>query len=431
MSETGLAVWTIVVGALGNAACALLGCYLVLRRISLLGDAISHAILPGIAVAFLLAGRIAAVPMFLGAVVVGLLTAFLSQALSSFGRVSEDTSLGVVFTSLFALGVLLITNVAANVDLDPGCVLYGLIEFTPLDTVNLLGFEIPRAVLTLAPVLAVTIGFIALFWKELLISTFDAGLASAMGLSANVVHYLLMAMVAVVTVASFEAVGSILVIAMLIVPAATAHLLTDRLMWMLGIAVAIGVASSVLGYFGAVWWNTSVAGMMAVTVGAIFGLAVLLAPRHGVLVKLVRTLDLALRIRGEDVLAALYRREESHGEGEALPARDASRAAGGGNLGRLALMRLRRQGLLTWVTTNALGLTAMGRVAGHDLIRAHRLWEIYLYENFSLPLDHVHEPASRIEHYLGPDLREKLAAELASPPSDPHGRAIPRPPSDG
>ncbi|HWA98627.1 MAG TPA: metal ABC transporter permease, partial [Pirellulales bacterium] len=249
LANHDLALWTIVLGAITNVACAMLGCYLVLRRMSLMGDAISHAVLPGIVIGFLWSHSLVGWGVFLGAVALGLLTASLSHGLTSYARVPEDSSMGVVFTSLFALGVFLLTNLARNVDLDPGCVLYGLIEAAPLDTVSCWGVEIPR---TLAPMLAaltLTCAFVVLFWKELKLSSFDPALATVMGLRANVVHYLLMAMVAIVTVASFEAVGSIIVIAMLVVPAATAHLLTDRLRSMMLVSVGVAVVSSVFGYW--------------------------------------------------------------------------------------------------------------------------------------------------------------------------------------
>jgi manganese/zinc/iron transport system permease protein len=416
--------WTILVGICCAVPCALLGCYLVLRRMSLLGDAISHAVLPGIAVAFLLSGRIGVGPMFLGAMAVGVLTAFLTQALHGFGKVPEDASMGVVFTSLFAVGVLLITVAAADVDLDPGCVLYGLIEFVPLDTVTVLGRDVPRALQTMGLALVVTIGFVLLLWKELKLVAFDPMLASAMGYNATMVHYLLMAMVAGVTVASFEAVGSILVVAMLVVPAATAHLLTDRLGGMMAWSAAVGAVSAVGGYVAAVRWNTSVAGMMAVAAGLQFTLAVFLAPRHGVLSKVAHNLALSLRIACEDLVAMLYRAEEAGDASGASRAQCAS--AAGGRLARwLALPWLRRRGQVAFDAGGRVHLTDAGRRVAHGLVRSHRLWESYLSQHFELPPDHLHEPASRIEHYIGPALQEQLAADLDRPAVDPHGRAIP------
>ncbi|HUY87125.1 MAG TPA: metal ABC transporter permease [Pirellulales bacterium] len=427
------AVWTIAAAALSGSACALLGCYLVLRRMSLLGDAISHAILPGIAVAFWYGGTTAALPMFLGAVAVGLLTAVLTETLRSAAGVAEDAAMGVVFTSLFALGVVMIARLSAGqVDLDPDCVLYGRIEFVLNNSMIWRGYEIPVAMLPLSATLAATALFVALCWKELKIASFDPALATAMGLSAGVVHYLLMGMVAVASVAAFDSIGSVIVVAMLIVPGAAAHLLTDRLGPMLAWAAAIACVSAVLGYFAALYYNTVVAGMMAVVLGAEFALAALLAPRHGLISRAWHQLNLTLRIVSEDVIAALYRAEETSAAlAPGAPQRDAgiawaacSRLAGGGLTGWLALRRLLACGDVE-AENRSLRLTEQGRHAAQSLVRSHRLWEAYLGEHFNLPLDHLHEPAERVEHYIGPKLQERLASELARPGVDPHGKEIP------
>ncbi len=402
---------------------------MVLRRMSLLGDAISHAVLPGTVVAVLWSGQLVGWQVFVGAVAVGILTAFLTQALANFGNVPEDSSMGVVFTSLFALGVILLNQYASQVDLDPGCVLYGLIEFVPLDTIPWLGVEIPRAIFSLAIVAALTLLFVILLWKELKIVSFDAGLATAMGISAITVHYLLMAMVAVVTVASFEAVGSILVIAMLIVPPATAHLLTDRLVTMQILSVVCACVSAVLGYYLAEYWNTSVAGMMSVVAGGLFTISVILAPQHGLLVKAYRKLRLTVRIIKEDILAVLYRVEERgrrDGRATQLSRLECIRFAGGGVLARWAIPLMKGEGLLVDAGAGCLALTDTGRRRAESLVRSHRLWEAYLEKHFELPRDHLHEPASRIEHYLGPNLQHEISEELAAPTQDPHGQVIPK-----
>ncbi|HEV7224023.1 MAG TPA: metal ABC transporter permease [Pirellulales bacterium] len=419
--DWGQAFWTIAAAALSSVSCALLGCYLVLRRMSLLGDAISHAILPGIAAAFWFGGTTAALPMFLGAVAVGLLTAALTETLHRAGNVPEDAAMGVVFTSLFALGVVMIARLSAGrVDLDPDCVLYGRIEHVLLETVPVLGHDVPSALFPLGATLLATAIFIGLCWKELKIASFDPALATAMGLSAGIVHYLLMGMVAVASVAAFDSVGSVIVVAMLIVPAAAAHLLADRLGPMLAWAAAIAFLSAVLGYLGAVWLNTVVAGMMAVAVGVQFALAVLLAPRHGLVSRAWHRLDLAMRIVSEDIIARLYRAEEGPSARQPVP-----QPAGGGFMTWLGLRRLLRRGDVKTAPGNSLRLTDQGRLAAQSLVRAHRLWEAYLGENFDLPLDHLHEPAERVEHYIGPKLQERLASELARPDVDPHGKEIP------
>jgi ABC-type Mn2+/Zn2+ transport system permease subunit len=412
-----------------SASCAILGCYLVLRRMSLLGDAISHAVLPGIAVAYVLTGSVSGWPIFIGALVLGLLTSVLTQGISSLGRVSEDTSLGVVFTSLFALGVIMIQAWARGADLDADCVLYGQIDFAGAYTTTLLGWPITPSLLTFVPTLLATIVFVVVLWKELKIVAFDPALAAAMGFRVAIVHYLLMAMVAGVTVASFESVGSILVVAMLIVPAAAAALLSDRLAWMIAWAVAIGATSAMFGYVAAYAAGTSVAGMMAVAAGVQFAAAVFLSPRHGLISRWLRNLGLAVRIAGEDVLAALYRAEERgarvQDSGVRIQGSGVEQSARGGGLVEwLARFKLRRRGKID-SHEGRLRLTDAGRHAARSLVRAHRLWETYLDTHFDLPRDHLHDAAERMEHFLDPRLQEELATELANRAVDPHGKAIP------
>lgn len=274
---TSIDFWIVATGALCAMACALPGCFLVLRRMSMMGDAISHAVLPGLAIAFLVTGQRASMPMFLGAVAAGLLTALFTQWIHRSARVDEGAAMGVVFTTLFAIGLVIIVKAADHVDLDPGCVLYGAIELTPLDTVKLLGMEVPRAALVNGGVLLANILIVAVFYKELRLACFDPGLAATLGFSPGFLHYLLMSMVAVTTVAAFESVGSIIVIAMLIVPAATAQLLTRRLFPMLLTSVALAASAAMLGHAGAVWLPslaglppTSTAGTMAFASGVLF-----------------------------------------------------------------------------------------------------------------------------------------------------------------
>ncbi len=289
--------WIVVIGALSAVACALLGSFLVLRQMSMMGDAISHAVLPGLAIAFLVTGSRTSIAMFVGAAIVGVLTAVFTQWISQVGNVDRGASMGIVFTTLFAFGLVLIVRAADHVDLDPGCVLYGAIELTPLDiawTLNTGGLTlgVPRAAIVLAGVLLINAAFVALLFKELRISSFDPALATTLGFNSTLMHYLLMTLVAVTTVASFEAVGSIIVIAMLIVPAATAHLLTDRLSVMVMLSALLAVVAAAGGHVAALLvprWigfeSTSTSGMMAVVSGMLFLAAGVFAPRYGVLAR--------------------------------------------------------------------------------------------------------------------------------------------------
>jgi Mn-dependent DtxR family transcriptional regulator len=282
--------------------------------------------------------------------------------------------------------------------------------------------------LSIGPVLALNVLFIVVFWKELLIASFDPALATSMGFRAGLMHYLLMALVALTTVASFEQVGSILVVAMLIVPGATAHLLTDRLSRMLGIAAGIGVGTAVLGHYAALWLNTNTAGTMAMIAGLAYLAAVVASPRYGVLSTLARNLRTSIRVLREDVLAMLYRLEEL-ATGRTLGWREIAQAVGGGLTAWLAMRSLVRRGEIVRQRA-VVRLTEPGRRQARLLVRSHRLWESYLVERLGLPVDHVHEPATRMEHYIGPNLQEKLAEAVTPSPVDPHGRRIPASGSD-
>jgi manganese/zinc/iron transport system permease protein len=413
----------ILVGALTNVACALVGCYLVLRRMSLMGDAIAHAVLPGLVLAFVFSGSMNILPLFLGAVAVGLLTTFLTQTLHQYGHVATDASMGVVFTSFFALGVVLLKRYITGVHFDVACVYEGSLSQAALDTVHIAGWELPRQLRTVLPVALLNMAVIVLLWKELKISSFDPALSTSMQFSATLMHYLLMALVAVTTVASFEAVGSILVVAMLIVPPATAQLLCDRLGRMVLVACVFAVLSAVLGYWLAVRWNVAPAGAMAVVAGGMYGVAVLFAPQYGILSTLIRNLQTALRILREDLLLMLYRVEEIDPTRRLRPV-EAVSAVGGGVLARWALAMLRRRGRIV-LRDGRLHMTDDGRWRAARLVRGHRLWEAYLVKHLGLPLDHVHAPADRVEHFIGQPLREELQKEFADAHQDPHGRDIP------
>ena len=291
--------WTAVIGALCAVSCALPGCFLLLRGMSMMGDAISHAVLPGLALAFLVTHSRTSVVMFVGAALVGLMTAVFTQWLSRFGKVDRGAAMGIVFTTLFAFGLILIRQSAHFVDLDPGCVLYGSLEVSVLDSVVAGGLELPRAVLTIGAVMIVNFLFITFLFKELRICSFDPELATTLGINANVVHYLLMVVVAVTVVAAFEAVGSIIVISMLIVPPATAFLLTNSLPVMLVLSAALGVAAAFLGHLGALTVpvlldvrGTVTSGMMAAASGMLFVVAWLFSPREGLLVRRLQKLPI-------------------------------------------------------------------------------------------------------------------------------------------
>lgn len=288
------------------ASCALVGAFLVLRRMALLGDAISHAVLPGIVIAFLWLGSRSTWPMVLGAAATGVMTVFLIDLLTRTRRIRSDAAIGVVFPGLFAIGVILAHRYAENIDLDPQCVLFGEIGLTPYTDLVIAGVQLgPRALWVSAVILVIDVLVVFALYKEFELTSFDPALATALGFSPVLVHYVLMSLVSVTVVGSFEAVGAILVVAMLIVPPATAYLLVDRLAPMLALSVAIGVADAWLGYAIAYHYNASIAGGMATATGITFVLAWIASPRHGLLRQFLGHRRLRRRFDGQIVLLHL------------------------------------------------------------------------------------------------------------------------------
>ncbi len=433
----------ILSGALCALACSIPGSLLVLRRMSMMGDAISHTVLPGLAAAFLITQTRAPLPMFIGAAVIGVVTALLVQWVRDLSRTDGGTAMGIVFTALFALGLVLLRLPAIeHIDLDPSCVLYGAVETSAIDPVAVLGVEMPRAALINGVMFVINLGVLLLFFKEFRISAFDPALATTVGINATLMHYLLMTMTAVTTVAAFETVGSILVIAMLIVPPAAAYLLTDRFAVMFVLAGVIGAASAAGGHVAAIvipeWLgagDTVTSGMMAVAAGAFFTLAWLASPRHGVVSRLISRWRLGLRIMREDILGILYRAQAPADESTLSP----SAAAEAINrlrrlrpiIARLAIVLLHRRGQVSGPPAQ-LTLTDRGRTEAARLVRSHRLWETYFSHQFpTLPADHLHAPAEVLEHLTDDALRNRLGERTQEPRIDPHGRAIPGESSSG
>lgn len=271
-----------IIASVTAAACALVGVFLVLRRMALLSDAITHSILPGIVLAFFIVEDITSPLLIFAAALTGVLTVTAVELLNRTGLVKEDASIGLVFPFLFSLGVILISRFAGNVHLDLDAVLLGELAFAPFNRLVVGGADAgPRILWVMSLILAVNAAFIFAFYKELKLSTFDAALAAALGFSPAFVHYALMTLVSVTAVGAFDAVGSILVVALMIAPPAAAYLLTDHLGRMIGLSVCLGVASAVSGYWLARFLDASIAGSIATMAGAIFAACWLLAPQHG------------------------------------------------------------------------------------------------------------------------------------------------------
>jgi manganese/zinc/iron transport system permease protein len=434
MEWTFLDTWIVIVGMLGAMSCALLGNYLVLRRMSMMGDAISHAVLPGLAIAFLVSGSRESLPMLIGAILIGVLTTLFIHGIDKLSGLDRGASMGVVFTTLFALGLILIRQAADHVDLDPGCVLYGAIELTPLDTYDWFGWEIPQAALTNGVMLLINLIFVLLFFKELKITSFDPALATTIGINANAMQYILMTLVAATTIAAFESVGSILVIAMLIVPGAAAHLLTDRLGRMLLISLVFAAISAFVGHLGAItipkWFgfeDTSTAGMMAFMAGVLFSGVLLFAPRYGLISRLLHQVLLGIKIVRDDILGFLYRYQEmASPDATAVQISQVREALKADFAVDVSLWHLIRKKMVKR-TADRLTLTSLGLDNGRNLVRSHRLWETYLCDKMGYCGAEIHRTAHELEHYTDTNMQTELGQVTGNPAVDPHQRKIPQP----
>jgi len=276
----------VLTAGLVATACGLLGPFLVLRRVALLGDAVSHAVLPGIVAVYLLLGTRATLPVIVGAAAFAVLCVLLIDALRATGLVRADAAIGLVFPALFALGVLGVTRYADDAHLDLDSTIYGDIAFAPLRTLELLGVEVASSLVVLTAVCLVNLGLVIALWKELKATTFDPEFSRTVGLRPLLLSRLVLVAVAVTAVTAFDAVGAILVVTLLIVPAATAYLLTDRLWLMVALAVGIGWVCAIAGHEAALAWDASIAGAMGLVAAACFALALAFSPRHGALARL-------------------------------------------------------------------------------------------------------------------------------------------------
>lgn len=401
--------WPIVVeGALVSCALGLLGCFLVIRGMSLLGDALSHAVLPGIAIGFLVSARwghasLSSPWILVGATVVGLAAAVLVETVRSQSRVKEDASLGIVFTTMFALGVVLISRYSGQADLDPGCVLYGNIEYFVLK---------PDAVWPMAVILGLIVVGIVVFYRPLLVSTFDRSLAVSVGIAAGAVHYGLMGALSLTIVASFEAVGAILAVALLIIPGATARLWTQRLSTMLWLSAAFAIAGTLLGY----WLshrnllNTSAGAAIAAAGFGVFVISWLLSPSQGLISRWLARRGLVRKIALENLVKTIAEVASPAGAGHATASALREELNWDDRtLSRVAARSARRG----WVARDGdrLSLTPAGAARARRLAEAHQAWEAYLHRELKLPTDHVHDAAEWIEHYLEEEKVSELSRE--------------------
>ncbi len=389
--------------------CGLLGCFIVLRNMSMIGDALSHAILPGVVVAYMKFGK-NTFAFFIGAVIAGLLTAVGITWIQEKVKTKNDAAIGIVFTAMFSIGVIGISSInrQPGVHLDLKDFLFGTI----------LGVSNEDLWLSFIVLIFVILS-IALFYRHLFASTFQAVMAQTMGISVQLVHYFLMLLLAFAVVASLRSVGMILVVAMLITPASTALLLTKRLQSVLVLSSIIGFLSAVLGLVVAILLDTTPGPAMALTATAIYLLAVLFAPERGLVFRFLRKRQLRRRIHWEDITKRAYQLEKKGNLSLAMLSERLNDSEG--NTQRY-IQILRARGFFE---KDSLRLTAKARDAANRLIRTHRLWETYLVQELGLSADQIHEDAEKYEHLLTDELVDEMDKKLGYPTTDPHGSPIP------
>jgi len=401
----------LVASIMVGISCGLIGTYIMLRRLSLIGDALAHSVLPGVVIGFMISGK-NPLGLFLGALVAGILTSILISYVERNSKIKEDTSIGIIFTGAFALGILLVSQLK-QVHIDLSSYLFG----------DVLGVSDSDLIMSSVITVFILISVI-LFYKQLLVTSFDPVMAYVIGISTSLVHYFLMTLLSMSIIAGLQSVGVILIIAMLITPPATAFLLTDKLKPLLILSVLIGVFSSVIGLYLSYHFNFASGASIVLTAVVIFSLTFLFSPKEGVVQKYFRRKRNSGINLTEDILKYLFNAEEKHIE-EDLFSKLSLELGLSQNKIISALKRTERNGLISGDKNNY-KLTEKGRELATKLVRSHRLWETYLTEKNIVDMDSIHQDAEKYEHILSDDLIAEIDEELGHPQKDPHGSPIPK-----
>ena len=432
VGTTDLVVWAAI---LLGVTCGALGCFVVLRRQSLLGDAIGHSVLPGVCLGFLAAGTRATPALLLGALVFGLLAALLINALQRTTILKTGECTGAVFTGFYGLGIVLLRFIQSPPGPDSFAGKLGLgATFNSgqagLDKFlfgQIVGIS-PTDVLYMAVIAAAAIAAVIAFWRQLAVWAFDEAFARSIGLPVRAIGNLVTVLVTVAIVISIQAVGVVLVAAMLVTPAATAYLLTDRLHRMVVLSAGFGATAGVLGAFFSLFGDDLPTGsFMVLGASLLFAGAFTLSPRHGVVPRVVRVWQRRRRTEAENLLRTMFIILERRGTGDRrFGISDVAAARQEPRHQVQHLWRLAAR--FRWVdpaSPDPMVLTDEGLEEARRVVRNHRLWELFLTQEAKLASDHVHADAEHIEHILPRDVLRRLEQMLDNPTADPHGRPIP------
>jgi manganese/zinc/iron transport system permease protein len=415
-SAQNVLVGSVLLGAVGGT----LGAFALLRRQSLLGDALAHAALPGVGLAFLLTLSKSPLVLLGGALASGIAGSLAVLAIRRFSRVKEDAAIGIVLSVFFGAGIVLLTHIQKL----PAGNQSGLDKFLFGQAAAL----VRQDIVVMAILGAAVVTTIALFWKELKLITFDRGFAGSIGMPTGALEVVLTAALVVTVVVGLQTVGVVLMIATLVTPAAAARQWTDRFGVMVFLSAGIGAGSSAVGALASATISALPTGPAIVLVSsAVLLISLFFAPGRGLLYAWLRERELGRRIRGENLLKDLWLEGERGGATAAhvpVPVLMGKRGARARELDRTA-RRLARRGLVLR-DDGDLELSEAGRIEAERVVRKHRLWETYLAERLRLPADHLHRDAETMEHALSDETLEELDEKLGFPARDPHGRTIPR-----
>ncbi len=404
------AIRALVASSLVGVMCGVIGCFMVLRNMSLIGDAISHAILPGIFFAFIIVGY-SPLGFFTGTLIAALVSAAAITWIQDNVKTKNDAAIGIIFTFMFSLGVIGISylNNKQGVHLDLKDFLFGTILGISNEDLMITGMVTLYALVS-----------IVIFYRYLFITTFQPTIAQTMGINVKLIHYFLMLLLSFAVVAALRTVGIILVVAMLITPSATALLLTNKLKQVLFLAGLFGFLSAVIGLVAAIAFNTTPGPAMCVVATTFYFLAVYFSPSKGLLYKYIRKRKQNQQIEKEDIIKYIFKRkEESHITDIADTLGMTSSKV------KSRLKGLRDDGLLI-EDRGIISLSAKGAARADRLVRAHRLWERFLVDQVGLEDTEIHEDAEKHEHLLiHADILDQLDAKLGFPTLDPHGSPIP------
>ena len=400
--------WMVLIAICIAVSSTSIGIHFVLNRESLMSDAISHSVLPGVAIAYIITGLRLPFPMFIGAIIAGLCATTLIDFIIKHSCIEPSTSMGVVFSGFFAIGLLLISNVASTVDLDPSCVLFGSLELTPLETMKIASFDFPHAFIINILVMIFNVVFLILFFRVMNTITFDFYFATSIGMPVRLVRIIQIFLLTITSVAAFESVGSILIIAFLIIPPIVGWLFSITVKTMFVVSLVTAMLSAYLGHVIAIYIppffgidDISSTGSIVVVLGLFLIIATLFSPHMGFVIISINKIRNTIIVASYDILKKLYTNKETM----YTSIRDFKKICNQsfinnkmGLIGIIIAMRfLRYKKYVVYNTKEGFATSKEGDKKAREIIKQHRAWEEYLYLEGMSP-EELHLSAEQLEH---------------------------------